>query len=109
MDTLSQILREEVAKYAGNGQGANLRLFAILDDEHLVYAVNAVDYPDRDEDEFAGVMILARIYEDKIVIEEDATDRPLLDALTQRGINREQIILAYDGEPIPDASLYRDV
>lgn len=109
MAALGQILREEVAKYAGNGQGANLRLFAILDDEHQVYAVNAVDYPDRDEDEFAGVMILARIYNEQVVIEEDATDKPLLDALLQRGVKREQIVLAYNGEPIPDAALYQDM
>lgn len=45
MDILKQIVREEVEKYAAGGRGANILLFAILDDERGIYAVNAVDYP----------------------------------------------------------------
>jgi hypothetical protein len=100
MATLSEIVSEEVRKYAGNGRGANIVLFPILDEERHTYAVNAVDYPKRDNE--AGVVVLARIVDDKVVIEEDTTDKPLLDALLQRGILRDHIILAYQGEPIPD-------
>jgi hypothetical protein len=38
--------------------------------------------------------------------EEDPTDKKLVDALLQRGIPREQIVLAYAGEPIPDAEQF---
>lgn len=89
---------------AGNGRGANIILFPMLDDMRKVYGVNAVDYPTREE--IAMVIVLARIAEDKVVIEEDTTDKKLVDALVQRGIPREQIILAYAGEPIPDAQRF---
>jgi hypothetical protein len=100
MDTLTSIVREEVEKYAAGGRGVNVLLFPLLDDVNRTYAVNAIDYPDRSE--FADVVVLARIVGNKIVIESDATDKPLVDALVQRGIPREQIVLAYAGEPIPD-------
>lgn len=100
MEALTQIVREEVKKYDAGGRGYNAILFALLDDERQVYAVNVVDYPKRKD--VASVVVLARIVGDKVVIEEDITDKPLLDALLQRGIPREQIVLAYRGEPIPD-------
>ena len=40
------------------------------------------------------------------MIEEDTTDKKLIDALLQRGIPRGQIVLAYEGEPIPDADKF---
>jgi sulfur carrier protein ThiS len=104
MDILKQTLREEVEKYAAGGRGANLLLFAILDDEQGIYAVNAVDYPQRQE--VAGVVVLARVVGNRIVIEEDMTDKKLDHALQQRGILRDQIVLAYEGEPIPDAQRF---
>lgn len=104
MDRLTEITREEVSKYAGNGRGANIILFPMLDDERQTYSVVAVDYPTRED--IALVFVLARIVGDKVVIEEDTTDKKLVDALLQRGIPRQQIILAYEGEPIPDAERF---
>ena len=104
MEQLKTIVREEVQKYAAGGRGANILLFPILDDERQTYAVNAVEYPKRNE--MADVVVLARLVGDKVVIEEDMTDKKLVDALVQRGIARERIVLAYDGEPIPDAAHY---
>lgn len=57
-------------------------------------------------EDIALVVVLARVVGDKVVIEEDNTDKKLIDALRQRGIPREQIILAYAGEPIPDAEKF---
>lgn len=105
MDILKQTLREEVQKYAAGGRGANILLFAILDDEQSIYAVNAVDYPKRQD--VAGVVILARLVGNIVVIEEDMTDKKLVEALMQRGILRDQIVLAYDGEAIPDAEKFQ--
>ena len=104
MDTLKAILRDEVQKYAAGGRGMNILLFAILDDIVGIYAVNAVDYPVRKE--VAGVVVLARVVNDQVVIEEDMTDKKLIDALLQRGIPRSRIVLAYEGEPIPDAGQF---
>jgi hypothetical protein len=100
MANLAEILKAEVAAYAGNGQGANVRLFAVLDDDQQVYTVNTVRYPERTRP--ANVMVMARILGEQVVIEEDRTDRPLLEALLQAGLKREQIILAYAGEATPE-------
>ncbi|MDZ4766929.1 MAG: element excision factor XisI family protein [Chloroflexota bacterium] len=97
-------VRDAVRWYAGNGSGANILLFPIFDEVRKIYAVNSVDYPLREGT--AGVVVLARIIGDQVVIEEDATDRPLVTALMERGIARSQIVLAYEDEPIPDAALY---
>jgi len=104
MGILKQIVQEEVEKYAAGGRGANILLFAILDHERGIYAVNAVDYPKRED--VAGVVVLARLVGNSVIIEEDMTDKKLVDALQQRGIMRDQIILAYAGEPIPDTERF---
>jgi hypothetical protein len=39
---------------------------------------------------------------DKVVIEEDTTDRPLVNELVRAGIPREQIICTYIGEKLPE-------
>ncbi len=100
MGSLNNILREEVEKYAAGGRGANVLTFAFADEAHHAYSVVLVDYPKRQHT--ALVAVLARLVGDKIIIEEDNTDKPLLDALLQRGIPREQILLAYNGDIIPE-------
>lgn len=100
MAGLVDIVREEVRKYDCGGRGWNSRLFFLADEPNQVYTVVAIDYPQRRN--IGGLVMLARIVEDKVVIEEDNTDKPLLDALIQQGIPREQIVLAYQGETIPE-------
>lgn len=100
MDHLNVIVAEEVRKYAGSGRGARLRLFALLDDEHQHYAVTAVHDPRAGRP--MAVVVMAQVVGQYVVIEEDRTDKPLLDALLQRGLTREQIILAYNGEQTPE-------
>lgn len=97
MDKLKEILKEEVKKYSG--AGVNCYLFPLLDDENQNYGVNAVDFPTREQT--AGVVVMARLSADKIIIEEDMTDKKLVDALLQRGVPCQQIILAYKGETAP--------
>ena len=50
------------------------------------------------------VSLLVRILPGVVVIERDQNDKPLVDALVQAGIPREKIILAYAGEPVPEAA-----
>lgn len=100
MAGLADILREEVIEYASDGVGGNIRLFPVCDDKRQIYTVNAVDYPRYKE--MADVVVLARVVGDKVVIEHDGTDKPLVEALLYRGIPRDKIILAYAGEPVPD-------
>lgn len=98
MDSLDKIVRDTVFSYVGGG--FNLKLFPLYNDELKIYAVNVVDSPVRKQ--AAGVVLIARVVDDQVVIEEDTTDRPLFQALMQRGIPRDKIILAYAGEPVPD-------
>jgi hypothetical protein len=74
-----------------------------LDDVRQVYTVVAIDHPVRREE--AGIIVLARVVGDQVVIEEDNTDRPLIDALMQRGIPRSQITLIYAGETLPEETM----
>lgn len=46
---------------------------------------------------------MARVTDGYILIERDDTDRPLYKELMRRGIPREQIILRYAGEKMPEA------
>ena len=48
------------------------------------------------------VVVAARIINDKVIIDEDITDRPLWRELVRAGIPREQIILTYAGEKLPE-------
>jgi hypothetical protein len=107
MDQLTQIVREEVAWYASDGTGLNLRLFRAFDDEHQTYCVTAFRHPVR-QGRNPSIVVYARIVDDVVVIEEDATDRLLLDRLLSRGIPRHKIVLAYIDEEIPDHAKYDD-
>lgn len=101
MDKLDAVVKEAVFGYAGGG--ANVKLFPLVNEELHVYAVNIIDYPIRKRP--AAVVVIARVDGDKVIIEEDLTDRPLLDQLLHRGIPRSQIVLAYAGEtPSPAIS-----
>ncbi len=103
MDSLEQIVCEEVEKYAAQGRGIDLRLYFLQDATNRIYAVNAIVDPfieDMDEDR-AGVVVIARVEGETVIIEDDATDKPLIDALLQRGVPRSQIVLAYAGEALP--------
>jgi XisI protein len=97
MDSLANNVREVVFSYATGG--LNLRSFPMVNEEHQVYAVLVVDYPVHRYP--AGIVVMARIEDDQVFIEEDRTDRPLLDALVQAGVPREKIVLAYAGEAVP--------
>lgn len=98
MGSLSEILIQELDKYTG--VGANCVLIPFYDKDHQHYAVAGFDYPKREQP--ADVAIVARIVDDRIVIDEDMTDKKLVDALLQQGVPRDKIILAYAGEPAPE-------
>lgn len=100
MADLNEIVKRAIAWYASGG-GDNLKTFVLSSETDKVYAVNIIDTPIRKRP--AGVVVMARIVGDKVVIEEDTTDRPLVNALIEAGIPRDQIVLAYAGESIPEA------
>lgn len=97
--TLTDITRHEVDMYGGKTFGG--RMIASLDDKNQVYAVMYV--PDNQDERPSWVVVLARVVGDYVVIEEDVTDKPLVDALmVNANVPREKIILAYRGETLPE-------
>ena len=93
-----QITHREVDLYAGSIAGG--KLYPVLDDENQTYAILYVD--DQYQDRPAWVVVMARVVGEYVVIDEDTTDKPLVDALMiNGGIARERIILAYAGETLP--------
>jgi hypothetical protein len=97
MDALAELLREVIFSYAGGGH--NLLAFPLINEEKQVYTVLVVDYPVHKRPPM--IVVLARIENGKIIVEEDITDRPVVDALVARGVSRENIILVYADEPLP--------
>lgn len=97
---LLEKIRHEVQQYAAVASDA--LMYSILDDDQQHYAVLLIpDYPR----EFVSPVVFARVDGDKIIIEHDSTDKPLVDALMiNAGIPREQIILAYQGEHLSEQS-----
>jgi hypothetical protein len=100
MAALADVVREVVFWYAA--KGLELRTFALANEPEGIYAVNVVDTPK--DFRPAGVVVIARIVGDHVVIEEDLTDRPLVDRLVEAGIPRERIIKAYAGEALPEGA-----
>jgi hypothetical protein len=94
----TSIIEAELADYAKpglNGWG-----YVAKSDDGKVYVV--VDISIQKGKRYADSGLIVRVFNDLIIIEQDMNDKQLVDALVQAGIPREQIILAYAGEPIPE-------
>jgi hypothetical protein len=99
MDTLTrEILKREMQAYAKKGFNGYGILMA--NDAEDYWAV--VYFSDFRGQHIVDAGIAVRLQDELIIIEHDANDKILLDALLQAGIPREKIILAYAGEPAPE-------
>jgi hypothetical protein len=94
MAQLNEIVKDTLLQYVG--RGFDNRSFPLANEAEQIYAVNIIDTPVRKRK--AGVVVIARVDGDRVIIEEDLTDRPLVDALVEAGVPREKIVLAYAGE-----------
>lgn len=101
LTSLAEIVKNEVEDYARGGwwQGAG---YAISDQVRQIYSV--VFVPDRPRPFPARVVVMARVVEDWVMIDEDTTDRPLLQELVRAGIPRARIVLLYAGETAAEPS-----
>lgn len=98
---LDSITRREVEKYAADSYRATL--YPILDNTQKLYAVILV--PDVPRPFPTRVVVMAQVIGEQVVILEDTTDKPLVDALIiNGGVPREQIVLAYKGKSMEDES-----
>ncbi|GIK67504.1 MAG: hypothetical protein BroJett018_52980 [Chloroflexota bacterium] len=99
MDTLTDIVKRELAWYAASG--FNSKSYLLMNDATQTYAVNVIfrkstrPFP-------TNVVMMVRVIGDYVIVEDDRTDKPFEDRLMAAGIPREKIILAYAGESLPD-------
>ena len=94
------ILRLEMEKYSGEGLNCISHFIENLSDNVFVSVTLSLN----DERTQPFMDLFVRVVADKIIIEVDQNDKPLVDALVYAGIPREKIILAYAGEKVPDTS-----
>ncbi len=97
VETLADVVREQVAAYAGPALKA--RAFFLSNEFEHIYGV--VDVPESRAQMTPLLVLLARVSDDFVIIEEDIHDRPLWEALVRAGIPRDRIVLAYAGESAP--------
>lgn len=105
MDTVAldfaPIVQKIVEDYA-DGIWFKASAYAVCDNARHIYAAIVVpDYPRKFQ---AGLVVMARIIDDKVIIDHDTTDQPLYQELMRNGIPREKIVLAYAGEHAPVSS-----
>src|SRR4051812_10144852 len=98
MDTLKQVVRDVVAGYAG--KVLNGYSYLTQNEDGSVYTV--VDVAQLKGKHISGVSLVVRIVGSKVIVERDQNDKVIVDALVQAGLKREDIILAYAGESVPE-------
>jgi hypothetical protein len=98
---LAEIVQHEIEEYA-SGSGAHLIDYVLSDTKRQTYAVISFLTKDHPQAFRSQVVVMAHIEGDVVIIDADITDRPLVNELMRRGIAREQIVLAYLGETMPD-------
>lgn len=98
---LTQVVRQEVAEYV-KGHDWRGRSYFLENTQESIYAVVFAPASNHPEAPKLDFVVFSRIVGDKVVVDEDITDRPLYKELMRAGIPREQIILAYAGEQPPE-------
>ena len=97
---LAAVVQREVEDYAGPAIKA--QMYPVTDHQRRTYTVVVV--PNLPRPFKARVVVMARIVDDIVIIDEDTTDKPLVHELVRAGIPREKIICVYLGEQLPEKS-----
>jgi hypothetical protein len=100
METLDSILEKTMQYYAARGLNG-YSTFMKNETERFMTVVAKFVFQ---EQNYVETSLLARIVGEKIIIEDDKTNKPLVDALVQAGVPREQIVLAYAGETVEETA-----
>lgn len=98
MDNLKSVVEEVMRGYSG--EGLNGYSYFMHDDARDVMSIVG-KYTVHGE-QLVDTSLLVRFVADRVIVERDVNNKPLVDALIQAGISREQIILGYAGEPIKE-------
>jgi len=94
MENLKQMVREAMATYAVEGENGYSYLTQSID-EDVFTVVYVSEQHGRTE---VDTGLLVRIVNKRVIILRDQNNKPLVDALMQAGVPRDQIVLAYAGE-----------
>ncbi len=94
--TLKKILLEELEGYTGAGLNDSAHLTA--SETEQIYTI--VDIATVRDKRLVATVLVARLTDDRVVIELDRHDKMLVDALKARGVPESQIVLAYRGDAI---------
>lgn len=92
------VIEAEIAAYTK--PGFNDWGYLTRTDDGLLYAVVMISI--QNGKRHTTMNLIVRFENDLVIIELDMNSKPLVDALVQAGVPRDQIILAYAGEPIPE-------
>ena len=98
MDSLKEIVQKTMTGYAIKGLNGYSVLTSTPDQSFLT----VVSVANVKGQHLTTTSLIVHIDPDKVIIEHDINNKPLVDALIQAGIQRKQIILAYAGEPVPE-------
>jgi hypothetical protein len=101
MDQILDILKHTLEGYIGKALNGYSYLTS-SSDEHL-FTIVSIGYLPKERIVDTGLIV--RIEGNRIIIEHDVNDKPLVDALMQAGVPREQIVLAYAGEPVEEPTV----
>jgi hypothetical protein len=96
--SLDEIVAQAIAKYNNVWPGYS---YSLIDSHQRHYAVLAFPESRARFPDTVNIVVAARIAGEQIIIDHDATNRPLVQALVEAGIPRARIILAYRDEPLP--------
>jgi hypothetical protein len=88
-----------VKGYAVHAVGGEM--VAIHNDDNSAFSVLFIG--NTGDHDVINPVVMLRIANGLVIIDMDQTNKPLVDALTQAGVPREKIILAYAGESIETA------
>jgi hypothetical protein len=99
-NTLKNLVAQVMTKYAG--EALNGQSYLLQDDENSRFSV--LDVGTFNGQRVTGISLIVLLEGNRVIIERDQNDYPLVDELVASGVSREQIILAYKGEPVPEAT-----
>jgi hypothetical protein len=100
MDNLIEVVEREIEGYAGEMANGHAYL-TVSADRHVFTVVSVGRIQNR---RITHLSLLVRVVGERVVIEVDDSNKPFVDALIQAGVPRDQIILAYAGEPAPETA-----
>jgi len=100
METLQHTLKAAMAGYAGPALNGESLLTASADGRVLTI----VSIGPLAGETVVDIGLIARVVDERVIIDRDANNKPLIDALLQAGVPRRQIVLVYAGETLTDAA-----